>query len=134
MKKLSVLIFIAALGMGAYHFKTRFYSPVSLIPQEEIVLTWGHDPSKITLSAPTKFTFNLKDHRQNFINDAQIDVEATMDHAGMVPLFSKATQKSEGHYETNLQVTMLGDWLLFLTITLPGHKPIKKVLKFQASL
>lgn len=91
-------------------------------------------PSYVTdLNHPILFTFHLKDKKNMPISDAKVFIEANMNHAGMIPLKAEAFHDQNGFYKTNLKLTMLGDWMLFLTIKKSNGEVIKKELPFSTT-
>ena len=64
-----------------------------------------------------------------------MELEANMNHAGMVPVFAKARETVPGRYEASLELTMGGDWFVIAhttsatglasetTLYLPGVRP-----------
>ena len=52
-----------------------------------------------------------------------------MSHAGMVPVFADAVELEPGRYRSNLQLTMAGDWVVLVHLTLPDG--LKVVRQFE---
>lgn len=51
-----------------------------------------------------------------------------MSHAGMRPVFAEAKETGSGRYEASLELTMGGDWIVLINLTLPdGRKGQRKV-------
>ena len=55
----------------------------------------------------------------NPITGAQIKFELNMSHAGMGPVFAEAREVEPGQYRANAQLTMAGDWSLFVSVNMP---------------
>ena len=53
------------------------------------------------------------------VENAEVEVEGNMSHAGMVPVHGTAREISAGLYEVELEFTMGGDWFLIVDATLP---------------
>ncbi|HEU4836772.1 MAG TPA: FixH family protein [Pyrinomonadaceae bacterium] len=53
------------------------------------------------------------------ITGAQAKFELNMTHAGMTPVFVDAREVEPGRYRANTQLTMAGDWSLFVTVAMP---------------
>ena len=56
---------------------------------------------------------------------ARVQVEATMTHPGMQPVFTQARETAPGRYESTLKLTMSGDWVLLLDVTLPDGQAVQ---------
>ncbi|MCB0071681.1 MAG: FixH family protein [Caldilineaceae bacterium] len=58
----------------------------------------------------------------NPITDATVALEGNMNHAGMVPVLSEpvrddADGTADGRYRVPFEFTMLGDWIMSVTVT-----------------
>jgi len=128
-KKSAVLVLFALIAAGLFFIKKEFLSQ----PQDSqfVILNWSHSPEKITLKNETDFTFHLKNKENNPIENAQVKVEASMNHAGMIPIYAEATAQAGGIYRTRIKLTMDGDWILFLTIKKVDGAILKKELFFK---
>ena len=60
------------------------------------------------------------------VSGARIQVEATMAHPGMRPVFHEAREAAAGKYETSVEFMMAGDWVVLLHITLPGGRQLER--------
>ena len=108
MKKSAVVLLFVALGSGLFFLKgfleARSQNSAST---PELVVTWEYNPKSIDLSTPVNFDFTIKDkHGQNV---------------------------KGAHYSTRFKLTMLGEWILFLTITLPDGQVAKKEFVLQTN-
>ena len=54
------------------------------------------------------------------IDDAQVEVEGDMAHAGMVPVNGTAGEGLDGRYQVPFRWTMGGDWVVTVKVSLPG--------------
>lgn len=57
---------------------------------------------------------------------AHIALEGDMTHAGMAPVFGEAKEISPGQYQGQLTLSMGGDWVVLLHITLPNGQKVEK--------
>ncbi len=64
-------------------------------------------------------TITLADVDGQPVNDALVEVVGTMAHAGMMPVSGKGVPGENGQYVVPLQWTMVGDWMVIVTVTLP---------------
>lgn len=133
MKKFAVVVLFLAVGLGLFFLKKNFNIQSNHKTTDAVVLTWEYSPKKITLETPVEFVFTLKDITGTPIQNAKIDIEATMNHAGMVPLFTEALFINGPIYKTRFKLTMLGEWILFLTIRLPNGEVVKKEVTFTTN-
>ncbi len=60
------------------------------------------------------------------VSGADMELEGTMTHAGMVPVFGKATEQEPGRYEAQLEFTMGGDWVIIVRAELADGSQLKK--------
>ena len=68
-------------------------------------------------------TLRLSDTSRKAVTGAQITLEGNMSHAGMSPVFATAKEIEAGRYQAQLELTMGGDWIILLHLTLSdGHK------------
>jgi hypothetical protein len=65
-------------------------------------------------------TINLKlfDGSHQPVTGARIAIEANMSHPGMGPTFGNAKETAPGQYQAPLELTMGGDWIVFVHLTL----------------
>ncbi len=114
--------------VGFVYSRYQVYSEDKI---ESIVFHWSHSPKKISLDFPLSLMFTLQNEKGNIISKAHIDVEATMNHSGMIPINTTALYSpSKNVYETKLNLSMRGGWIVFLTITLENKQVIKKTISF----
>lgn len=66
------------------------------------------------------------------IHAARIDIEGNMNHAGMVPVLTKATELASGSYSAPFEFTMGGDWILLLHIVLADGTTVDEVFDVPA--
>jgi hypothetical protein len=52
-----------------------------------------------------------------------------MSHAGMAPVFAEAKETEPGHYQSIMQLSMAGDWIVIVHVTWPDDR--KAVYKFE---
>lgn len=72
------------------------------------------------LVGPALVVVELTDVEGTAVDGAQVRLEGTMNHAGMVPVLADAEPTGDGHYRVQaFTFTMGGDWILRAHITLP---------------
>jgi hypothetical protein len=62
---------------------------------------------------------------------AQIALEGNMSHAGMVPVFAQAREVEPGSYRATMNLSMAGDWLVLVHITLPDGRKLERQLEIK---
>lgn len=58
---------------------------------------------------------------------ARIEMEANMNHPGMIPVLATFRDVGKGHYRTTFRFTMAGDWFVEIRGTLPDGRPFRLV-------
>ncbi|GAB4513165.1 MAG: hypothetical protein Kow0047_24720 [Anaerolineae bacterium] len=56
---------------------------------------------------------------------ADVELEATMSHAGMVPIFARMQELGDGRYAAEIDLTMAGDWILITRARLPDGRQVE---------
>lgn len=134
-KKIAVLILFASIAVGLFLAKRELKKELKSGPEDSqfIILNWHHKPDTISLDQETEFTVRLKDKRNRPIENAKLLVEANMNHAGMIPIYTVATPGPQGTYKFKIKLSMHGEWILFLTITKDDGAVIKKEIFFKTN-
>ena len=82
------------------------------------------DPPEV---GPAEVEVTLRDEDGDPINDADLEIEGNMSHAGMVPVVVDATGTHDGTYiSEGFEFTMGGDWIITVTGTLPDGREISR--------
>ncbi len=69
---------------------------------------------------PNRIIVTLSDEAGDPVEGAELRIEGTMDHAGMVSVLRDAEALPGGqHVISDFEFTMGGDWILFIRITFP---------------
>ena len=63
------------------------------------------------------------------VGSARVDLEGNMSHAGMSPVNSEAKEIETGKYRGTLQLTMAGDWIVLVHITLPDGQKLQRQIE-----
>lgn len=95
-------------------------------PELSIGIELDPDPPS---AGDTKFVLLVATPEGVAIEGAEIRVEATMSHAGMVPEFATCTETEPGRYAGSFEFTMGGDWILIVDVGLPDGRAVEKVLE-----
>jgi hypothetical protein len=62
------------------------------------------------------------------IENAELELEANMSHAGMVPVFASGREVAPGKYEASLEFTMGGDWFILVHAELPDGRSLERTI------
>ena len=65
-------------------------------------------------------TLTLRNKAQQPVLGARLHLEGHMSHPGMAPVTADLVERDGGIYETRLQFSMAGDWVLLVAGELPG--------------
>lgn len=60
------------------------------------------------------------------LSGARVSLEGNMSHAGMSPVFAEARESEPGRYQSDLEFTMGGDWVILVRLTLPDGREIER--------
>jgi len=77
---------------------------------------------------PTELVLAIRDEAGAPLAGAEVRIEATMAHAGMVPEFADAEEIEAGRYRAELELTMGGDWLLIVDVVLADGTEVQQVV------
>jgi len=93
------------------------------LPEIGIELSVAPTPPAVGLAT---LTLTLTDAGGQPIENGTIELEGNMNHAGMTPVFSQATEVAPGRYEAPLEFTMGGDWFIIVKATLPDGRTLER--------
>jgi hypothetical protein len=71
-------------------------------------------------------TLRVTDVSGKPLSGAHINIEGNMSHAGMAPVFAEAAAVEPGRYRANLEITMAGDWVMLVHLTLPDGAKVER--------
>lgn len=81
---------------------------------------------------PAQVTVTLKGQEGEPIENAAVEVEGNMSHAGMVPVIAEAAGGADGRYVTqDFEFTMGGDWFITVRVTLPDGRTAEQTFDLQ---
>ena len=80
---------------------------------------------------PAQLVVIVTDAAGRPINNANLQVEGNMTHAGMVPVLAQATAGENGRYTVPFEWTMGGDWIVTVTATLPDGSTAEEQFDLQ---
>lgn len=94
-------------------------------PAEDVRVEWDIRPDPPQVGS-TAVVVTISDTAGHPIQDARVDVEATMTHPGMRPEMAAAEEIEPGRYEAALTFSMGGDWVLLLQAELPDGRVVQR--------
>ena len=119
-RKKSVILFITLLAFACQ--KTA--KPPDIAVQYEIA------PQPPRAGAIT-IDLKLTDKNGAAVGGARVDLEGNMSHAGMAPVSGEAKEIETGKYRGTLQLTMAGDWIVLVHITLPDGQKLQRQIELS---
>ena len=119
-RKKSLLIFLFVLAFACQ--KTA--KPPDISVQYEIA------PQPPRAGAIT-IDLKLTDKNGAPVGGARVDLEGNMSHAGMAPVSSEAKEVETGKYRGTLQLTMAGDWIVLVHITLSDGQKLQRQIELS---
>jgi hypothetical protein len=75
---------------------------------------------------PVTVDFKIKDGSGQPVTGARARLEANMTHPGMAPVFADATEVSPGLYRCPIELSMAGDWVILIRITLSDGQQLER--------
>ena len=119
-RKKSLLLFLFVLVFACQ--KTA--KPPDIALQYEI----APQPPRI---GATTIDLKLTDKNGAPVGGARVDLEGNMSHAGMAPLTGEAKEIQAGKYRGTLQLTMAGDWIVLVHVTLPDGQKLQRQIELR---
>ena len=73
---------------------------------------------------PAQLIITITDQNGQPIDNATLEIEGNMTHAGMVPVFAQTTGGENGRYTVPFEWTMGGDWSVTVEVSLEDGRTI----------
>ncbi len=96
----------------------------------DIVVTHEITPQPVRVGA-TYVVLGLKGGVSKPVTGARISLEADMSHPGMAPVFGEASEIAPGHYQGQINLTMAGDWVVLVHITLANGRKVERQIELK---
>jgi len=93
------------------------------LPEIGVALSIEPQPPQI---GEATITVALSDAAGQPIGGANVALEGNMTHAGMVPVFTTASEVTPGEYRAELEFTMGGDWFILVRADLPDGRSMER--------
>jgi YtkA-like len=117
---------IAVLLMAACHKAGESAPPVITI-EDEVT------PQPARVGTAT-ITLRLADPSGKAVTGARVALEGSMTHAGMGPVFGEAKEIDPGRYQTSLELSMGGDWIVLIHLTLSDGQKLERQFEIRGVL
>jgi hypothetical protein len=96
----------------------------------DIALQYEIAPQPPRVGATT-IDLKLTDKNGAPVSGARVDLEGNMSHAGMGPASVEAKEIQAGKYRGTLQLTMAGDWIVLVHVTLPDGQKLQRQIELS---
>ncbi len=114
------IVLAAALALGA----CRGDPPPDDVPIQVDVSVAPTPP----IVGPVRLVLTITDEAGDPVEDARVQVEGTMSHAGMTPVHDSASYQGQGRWVVpEFEFTMGGEWIMIIRVTLPdGREAVRE--------
>ena len=75
---------------------------------------------------PAQLRITLTDDNGQPVDDATLNIEGNMTHAGMTPVFAQTSGGEDGQYLVPFEWTMGGDWIVTVEVTLADSRVVTR--------
>jgi len=96
----------------------------------DIALQYEIAPQPARVGATT-IDIKLTDKNGAPVGGARVELEGNMSHAGMGPVSVEAKEIQTGKYRGTLQLTMAGDWIVLVHVTLPDGQTLQRQIELS---
>jgi hypothetical protein len=96
----------------------------------DIALQYEIAPQPPRVGATT-IDLKLTDENGAPVGGARVNLEGNMSHAGMGPVSVEAKEIQAGKYRGTLQLTMAGDWIVLVHVTLPDGQKLQRQIEIN---
>jgi YtkA-like len=96
----------------------------------DIALQYEIAPQPVRVGATT-IDIKLTDKSGGQVSGARVDLEGNMSHAGMAPVSVEAKEIETGKYRGTVQLTMAGDWIVLVHVTLPDGQKLQRQIELS---
>jgi YtkA-like len=99
-------------------------------PSSNLTLAYEVSPLPARVG-PTTITLKLTDASGNAVTGARITLEGNMSHPGMPPVFADAREIEPGRYESEIDLSMAGDWYVLAHVSLPDGRKLDQQFEIK---
>ena len=98
----------------------------------DVTVAWTIDPMPPAAATTTTVRVTLADAHGTPVSGARLRLDAHMTHPGMAPVTSNVIETAGGTYQSQVRLSMAGDWVFVLTGELRGGHRITKEIQVPA--
>lgn len=80
---------------------------------------------------PLTITLRIADASGKPATGVHVQLEANMSHAGMKTVLAFARETEPGRYSSTIELSMAGDWLILVYMTLPDGAKVKREFEIK---
>lgn len=88
----------------------------------EVTVAWTIDPPRPLAGVEIVVQLDVRNSDGAPATGLRLQCAAQMSHPGMAPIISPVVERGPGIYETRLQLSMAGDWVLVASGELPDGR------------
>lgn len=99
-------------------------------PAPDVTITHEVSPQPPRTGQVT-ITLGLTDTSGTPVTGARIKLEGNMSHAGMAPVFADAKEIEPGRYDSNMELSMAGDWQVSVRVALPDGRQVEREFEIK---
>ena len=88
----------------------------------DVTVSWTIDPPRPAARVEIVVQLSVRNSDGTPATGVKMQCAAQMSHPGMAPIISPIVERGPGIYETRLQLSMPGDWVLVASGELPGGR------------
>jgi YtkA-like protein len=107
----------AAIALLAAGLSSGCARSAGVAPSVDVA--WTLAPSAPVVG-PATLTITLRGPAGEAVKGAAVRLEGHMSHPGMAPVAAEARERAPGVYDLPFAFTMQGDWVLLVSVALPG--------------
>jgi YtkA-like protein len=111
-------LFVAGISGCSSQSSTEVFVAHEVLPQ----------PPRV---GQVEIRLRLTDASRKPLRGAQIKLEGNMSHAGMSPVFVDAPEVAPGEYRSNMDLSMAGDWVVLVHLTMPGGTKLEREFEIK---
>ncbi len=124
-KNAGLLIFVSIIIMGGLLSACGRIQGKPTQDSADLIIDMVVEPAQPVVGS-AQLIFTITDKQGQPINDATLDVEGNMSHAGMTPVFAQGSGGEEGRYVVPFEWTMAGDWFVTVDVSLENGEVISR--------
>ena len=114
-QKSALVLFLLLCGVLACHRST---------PTPSITFKYNVTPQPARVGEAT-IDVEIRDKANQPVSGAHVELEGNMSHPGMSPVSGVAREIESGKYRGTLQLTMAGDWIVLVNVTLSNGERLQ---------